>query len=155
MGNRDSRSNTEAKAPAAALVFGLGGLIPFLGLAGFVLLGPPSSRHDAMLTLAQYGAIIISFVGALHWGYAVRDDARGARAWMGYGWSVIPALLAWLALRFDTGIALRIQASALIVCVLVDRSVARELHLPNWLISLRYWLTGVGAACLLLASFAE
>ena len=154
VGISDSKSNAEAKAPAAALVFGLGGLLPFLGLTTFVLLGPPAARHDVMLALVHYGAIIVSFVGALHWGYSVRDDASGVRAWLGYGWSVIPALVAWLALQFDAGIALRILASALIVCVLVDRSVARELRLPNWLISLRYRLTAVGAVCLLLASFA-
>jgi Protein of unknown function (DUF3429) len=149
-----SRPGAKRGAPAAALVFGLGGLIPFVGLAGLALLGPPSSRADAILKLAHYGATIVSFVGALHWGYAVRDDARGAQAWIRYGWSVVPALVAWLALQFDAVTALRIQASMLVVCILVDRRFAHELGLPGWLMSLRYWLSAVGAACPLLASFA-
>jgi Protein of unknown function (DUF3429) len=96
MGNSDSRSSSAGDAtagdapasdaladtaPPAALVFGLGGLIPFIGLATLALFGSPAFRADAMLTLANYSATIVSFVGALHWGYAVRDDARGANAW--------------------------------------------------------------------------
>lgn len=154
MGNSDSRLVSAVVAPAAALGFGLGGLIPFVGLAGLALLGPPSTRQDTLLTLVHYGATILSFVGALHWGYAVRDNAQGPAAWIRYGWSVVPALVAWLALRFDASIALQIQASMLVVCILVDRGWARELRLPAWLILLRYGLTAVGAASLLLASFA-
>lgn len=154
MGNPASGSNFERNAPAAVLVFGLGGLVPFLGLAGLALLGPPSSRPDTLLTLAHYGATILSFVGALHWGYAVRDDARGATAWGRYGWSVVPALVAWLSLWFDAGTAVRLQALALVACVLIDRRLTQVLGLPNWLMRLRYLLTTVAAACLLLASLA-
>jgi Protein of unknown function (DUF3429) len=152
MGNAEVASNSQGTAPAAALVFGLGGLIPFLALAGLASFGPPSYRQDAMQTLAHYGATILSFVGALHWGYAVRDNVQGKPAWWRFGWSVLPALVAWIALRFDVAIGLRAQASMLVVCVLVDRSLAPSLHLPSWLMSLRYTLTAVATVCLLLAS---
>lgn len=149
---RDSR--TEDCASAAAIAFGLGGLIPFVGLAALSWFGPLSSRQDVMLMLAQYGAVIASFVGALHWGYAVRDEAQGSQAWFRYGWSVVPALVAWLSLQLEVASALRTQAVLLMVCVLVDRILARRLQLPDWLISLRYWLTAVGTVSVLAASFA-
>ena len=58
MGIRDSTAGPAA--PAAAMAFGLGGLIPFLGLAGLALVGPSSSGPTVMLMLAQYGAGIAS-----------------------------------------------------------------------------------------------
>jgi hypothetical protein len=35
--------------------------------------------------LLCYGVVILTFVGALHWGYAVKRDARGLGAWIQYG----------------------------------------------------------------------
>ena len=57
---------------------------------------------DAML---GYGAVILSFIGALHWGVAMcatgLDPAQRRRAFL---WSVAPALLAWLATVVDGAI---------------------------------------------------
>ena len=84
-------------APRRVALLGYGGLLPFIATAlGSVLDG----SHAPFWLDAQiaYGAVILSFVGALHWGFAMLaadlDDAeRDAR----YLWSVIPALLAWPA----------------------------------------------------------
>jgi Protein of unknown function (DUF3429) len=53
---------------------GYGGLLPFIGLA--VLIGVDA--HHATLwsdALVGYGAVILSFVGALHWGFAMSMPA--------------------------------------------------------------------------------
>ena len=77
---------------------GYGGLIPFLVLAPLSLL---DSHHGFTWSdaLFAYGAVILSFVCALHWGFAMAlpglDDARRVRTML---WSVVPSLMAWPAL---------------------------------------------------------
>ena len=80
-------------APAPVLVFSLGGLIPFVGLAALGMFVPGTLHLFGLTTLAQYGAVIVAFVGALQWGYAVVGQATSAHAWIRYGWSVLPALV--------------------------------------------------------------
>ena len=65
------------KVPAPALWLGLGGLLPFVGLALRAKLGSPEVHTTSLVALLQYGALIITFVGALHWGYAVAGVAAG------------------------------------------------------------------------------
>ena len=60
-----------------AWVFGLAGLIPFVGLAGIMAVGPAHWYAASQVLLSQYGALILSFVGALHWGYAVQQEVKG------------------------------------------------------------------------------
>ena len=78
-------------APSPAVVLGFGGLIPFVGLALLVAFVPLPWHAFWLGTLHYHGGLILSFVGALHWGYAVHSGVRGTRAWMEYGWSVLPA----------------------------------------------------------------
>jgi len=135
-----------------AWVFGLAGLIAFFGLAGLAITGPEQWRTVAQVLLTQYGALIVSFVGALHWGYAVQREARGGEAWARYGFSVLPALWALLALQFTLLTAMQMLAFALIVCLIADMVFYRWSPLPPWFFRLRLILTTGGAASLLLAS---
>ena len=141
-------------APRPVLAFGLGGLIPFVGLAALGVLAPAPLHLFWLTTLAEYGAVILAFVGALQWGYAVTSQMSGAQAWVRYGWSVLPALVGFLSLQFPVSAGLRVQAAALIVSVVVDRAFAASYATPAWLMPVRYLLTTVGAACLAVASFA-
>ena len=135
-----------------AWLFGLAGLIPFFALAGLAVAGPAQWRIVAQVLLTQYGALIVSFVGALHWGYAVQREAKGAEAWARYGFSVIPALWAMLALQFSLPTGMQMLAAALVVCLLADMAFYRWAPLPPWFFRLRLILTTGGAAALLLAS---
>jgi len=82
--------------------------LPFLVLGALVLLDPLQAK-TAIEVLISYGAVILSFLGAVHWGFALRDTAHpvngqplppatlGAeRQLLVFG--VIPALIGWLAL---------------------------------------------------------
>lgn len=60
----------ESSASAPALLIGMSGLIPFVGLAAMVGLGPPTWYVYWLAALSYYGAVILTFVGALHWAYA-------------------------------------------------------------------------------------
>ena len=141
-------------APAPVLAFGLGGLIPFVGLAALGMFLPGNLHLFWLTTLAQYGAVIVAFVGALQWGYAVTGQVPGAQAWIRFGWSVLPALVGCLSLQIPVWAGLRVQAGALIVSVAVDRAFAAKYAAPAWLMPVRYLLTAVGAACLFVASYA-
>lgn len=135
-----------------AWLLGLAGLIPFFGLAALGTIGPDLWRVVAQVLLTQYGALIVSFVGALQWGIAVQRDAQGIEAWARYGFSVLPALWALLALQFTLFTAMQMLAFALIGCLIADMVFYRWSPLPPWFFRLRLILTTGGAASLLLAS---
>jgi hypothetical protein len=91
-----------------AVLLTLAGAIPFLVLAAVVLLSPLESA-TAIEVLVSYGAVILSFTGAVHWGFALRDTAHpvngeplapavlGAeRQLLVFG--IIPAIIGWVAL---------------------------------------------------------
>ncbi|MBM4228291.1 MAG: DUF3429 domain-containing protein [Gammaproteobacteria bacterium] len=138
----------------AARLLGLSGLIPFVLPAFVIHLAPELGDLDWRSLQADYGAVILSFVGALHWGYALQSGISGPSAWLRYGWSVIPALLAWLALQCPPEIGLRLLAGGLVCAVLVDRGLLSAVSLPNWFMQLRYQLTTIAALSLLAASVA-
>jgi hypothetical protein len=140
-----------ARIPLPALMLGAGGLIPFMGGAALHIL-----THDPrwLPLLSGYGAVILSFVGALHWGYAVRDEPHGASAWWRYGWSVLPALMAWVCLMLAGTVQALALATGLIICLVVDEAFARSVCMPPWLMPLRRLLTAGGALSLLVAGVA-
>lgn len=135
-----------------ALGLGYGGLIPFVGLAlaAWVLDAPAHSRSlPALLVsfaLLAYGATILSFLGAIHWGFAMRD-ASGPTARL-LLWGVVPSLLGWLALLLSPVVGLCLLAAGLWVCYAVDRSVYPRFGLGAWL-PMRLLLTVVASvSCL-------
>lgn len=141
-----------ARAPAPAVLIGAAGLVPFVGLAALTAFVPASSAFSRE-ALLHYGAIILAFVGALHWGYAVRRAAHGISAWIQYGWSVVPALVAWATLQMPVSAGLRLQAAMLVACFAIDHALQRIDPSPRWLLRLRAVLTAVAATSLALASF--
>lgn len=129
---------------------GYGGLMPFLALAALASLDPhhPVVWSDA---LVGYGAVILSFVGALHWGVAMSvpdlDPVRRRRAFV---WSVVPALLAWPATLLAGTIAPLLLVVGFVLCFVQDKSLAGVAGLPVWYLPLRLRLTLVASSCLLL-----
>jgi hypothetical protein len=76
---------------------GYAGLIPFVACtAVLVFANDPIWRQIASDTMLNYAAVIASFLGAVHWGFAagVEDDTTVARL----RWGVMPALIAWVLL---------------------------------------------------------
>lgn len=142
-------------APAPVLAFGLGGLIPFVALTALGIFVPGTLHLFWLTTLTHYGAVILAFVGALQWGYAVTGQATGKQAWIRYGWSVLPALIGCLSLQFSVWSGLRLQAGTLILSIVVDRAFAAKSAAPTWLMPVRYLLTAVAVTCLLVASFTR
>jgi hypothetical protein len=129
---------TGSRLPRA---LGLAGVVPFiaLGLASHV----EWTHQDAVqFALISYGALILAFVGALQWGLAMRQS--GPLAARAYFWSVIPALIAWVALNFPPIGGVLILIVGLWTDYLQDRMTAPALQAPHWYTPLRLRLT-VGA----------
>ena len=56
------------RLPTLAVILGLGGLLPLIGCAMGVVTLRPLWVHVALFGLIGYGACILSFIGAVHWG---------------------------------------------------------------------------------------
>ena len=139
-------------APRSALILGLGGALPFVGLLAVAVLGSPDLHTTALLALLQYAALISTFVGALHWAWAASATPAPAGAALRYGWSVLPSLLAWGSLQLSLANGLRLQALVLVACVFADRWLLGPNGMPAWLRALRRILTLIAAGSVALAS---
>ncbi|MGE0724165.1 MAG: DUF3429 domain-containing protein [Alphaproteobacteria bacterium] len=134
--------------PRPALVLGGLGLIPFIaGAAGAWALDPDLAGLAIPLQFF-WACAALSFLGAVHWGLAIAAP-RGA-TWRRLGWSVMPALLAWLltALELEPvqmGLALVL---AYPVTLAVDVAATRKGWAPAWYPALRIPLTIVATLAL-------
>lgn len=130
------------RIPAAALIPGLLGLLPFWGLA---LATPLSTGLDpllALMALIMYGAIILSFVGALWWGIAIHAGPTAPRSAM-FIWSVVPALIGWVAILTTPAIGVRMLLAGLALQWILDGLLMRSAPtlIPGWVFRLRTMLT--------------
>ena len=132
--------------PVWAQWLGAAGLIPFAMLA--LALWWPALGYQGTIShaLASYGATIASFLGAIHWGLAMRSPP-GAGAGP-YLWGVMPSLLAWLALLLPPTWGLLALAVLLGLCLLVDERRYPHYQLQAWLPRRRRLTLVASLACL-------
>lgn len=136
--------------PSPALWLGLAGLIPFAATALLSWLLPAETRGLALFALAAYGMVILSFLGAVHWGFALRappEEARYAAPRLGLG--VVPALLAWAALLLPPVPGLGLLAAGILMTAAVESLAARRGLVPEAYVQLRWGLSLGAALCLL------
>lgn len=114
--------------------------MPFIFLA---LLIPLSLDYRLLFAIAlvNYGAVILSFVGALHWGFAmtVRDMSAEQRRDQ-FIWSVIPALIAWIATLLPMPLGCLLLVIGFVVHLRQDRQLLRVMSMPAWYMPMRLWL---------------
>lgn len=125
---------------------GYAGLLPFVALALAAWLAPPAYRAQAAHALLAYGATIASFLGAIHWGLAMREPLTPQPG--PFVWGVFPSLVAWVALLLPLSQGLVTLALLLGICLAVDRRSYPAYGLGEWL-TMRLHLTLVAAVCLL------
>jgi len=137
------------------------GLIPWLGYSGlmpFVFFGvlawvPQEAWHDfALHALGVYAAVILSFLGAVHWGLYLADPGHRAAGLPGPAWAVIPSVAAWGALLLPLSMALPLLAAMFPLVLLVDRASLSGRSTPGNYMAMRGYLT-LGAALTLIAGF--
>lgn len=129
---------------------GHAGLAPFVLLALLLWLVDIALHPFVALALAGWGAVVVSFLGGIHWGIGLRDaGTRPAATRFHLAWGVVPALLAWLAMVMPAYAGLPLLGLILVGCYLVDRQAWPDAGLGPWL-PLRLRLTVVATlSCLL------
>lgn len=143
------------RIPIPAAWLGGTGLVPFVALTAAAAIAGPEARAVLIEWLVRYGAVIVTFVGALHWGVLMRQpDAPPGEQWLHLGWSVVPALGAWVALGFGPQVALAVLIALFALQLVMDRRLVLAQNLVPWFLRLRIRLTAVavlslGAALLL------
>lgn len=128
------------KAPKPALYLGLSGLIPFLS-APLLMTATQSFYPEVAFAQMVYGACVVSFLGGARWGFAIPAGSPAKPNWMNLGNSVVPSLVAWLALLCKDNIT----EGALVVVMGLGLSLYYDLALlpgyPAWFKAMRTVLT--------------
>jgi Protein of unknown function (DUF3429) len=134
-----------------ARCLGFGGLVPFVGLAAELWVARPGAWPLASLALLAYGAVIVSFLGAIHWGLVMREAP--AQPLPSLVWGVVPSLLGWVAVLLAHAHGLVLIAALLWICFAVDRAVYPRYQLQAWL-PMRLQLTLVASLSCVAAAAA-
>lgn len=138
--------------PQAAAWLGGLGLIPFVAGALLVTTAGTSWASEG---LRYYAAAILAFMGGIQWGLAMMDRRTVDRPpilWARLSISVLPALVAWLALLLHGPYDLVAIAAAFSFLLYSDLQAVQQGWAPDWYRRLRIPLTSVVLACLLLAA---
>lgn len=139
--------------PRLAILLGYAGLAPFVSGALGIWVIPVGWRPFVLEALLDFAAVILAFMGAIHWGLAMRADASDERAQMQLGLSVLPPLFGWLAIAggMPMWLALPICLVAFVGLYYADLRAAKLGLAPRWYPSLRTPLTVIVTLSLLLA----
>jgi len=128
-----------------AKFLGYAGLVPFMAFSIGSWISLPYFS-DAVQILIAYAAIILAFMGAIHWGQAMSRTSQQHGKYF-YA-SVIPALTAWIALLLPETLALVVLVCGFIALYAYDRTVSISQAFPDWYIPMRKNLTLVVVLCL-------
>jgi len=140
--------------PSTALVLGLAGLIPFFGCALAATLFDGELAARSTLALAAYGAVILSFLGGVKWGVLV-NDKTSLKRWKPIVLSVIPSIIAWLALLLPAIAMLSVLAAGVVYQYFLDSESVHQTELPEWYGRLRLILTTGAVFSLLVGLIAQ
>jgi hypothetical protein len=127
-------------------------LLPFVAGAAGLWLADEPHRETLLALLRGYAAVILSFMGAIHWGLAMRPAAVGtAGPGRSMTLSVLPALLAWVALSLPPGAGLVAMGVGFAGVYWMDARAIAAGEAPPWYRRLRVPLTWVVLICLAVA----
>jgi hypothetical protein len=144
--------------PPLAILLGIAGLIPFLALGLGSVGADPVRALAAAEGLVGYGAVIMAFLGGVHWGFTLGEHdtlsgqtpARLVRARLVLG--VVPTLIGWAAILcgivgYPALSLLLLIAGFIGILVMEFRAEKRDL-LPGDYLALRTVLSAVTVAVL-------
>ncbi|KAL8798807.1 MAG: hypothetical protein Q9182_006379 [Xanthomendoza sp. 2 TL-2023] len=158
------------EVPREAFFVGLAGVIPYLATSastvylawdinhaamdgqGFLLSGESAELLLHILEPLQigYGAVIISFLGAIHWGleWAKYGGEHGYRR---YAYGVVAPAVAWPTLLLPVEYALISQFTAFTFLYFADARACVRGWTPHWYMTYRFVLTFVVGASIVIS----
>ncbi len=141
----------ERGLPLLAVALGVAGLVPFIIVGLVAIDSDPTHGQAAVLGLLSYGAVVLSFLGGVHWGFVLEGEREaGERHRLVLG--VLPALVGWAAVVVGllaypvVGLGILI-AGFLATAVMETRAHRLEL-VPRGYLVMRWALTVAGTAFL-------
>lgn len=152
------------RPPALAIVLGVAGLVPFAVCGLLAVTSGAETATRGLLALLAYGAVILAFLGGVHWGFALpagpdlpgpgpagtEQSARVQRARLALG--VLPSLVGWGALLLATlgwdDLGLLALIAGFIGTIVVEAQAHRSGLMPPGYIWLRWALTVGVLLCL-------
>ena len=134
--------NSDALMVKTAWILTLAGFVPFaaLAIAAFVLEIDDPYSGLAVEGLRTYGAVILSFLGGIRWGLALRHkDGEAPALTLAFG--VIPSLVGWFSLFLPLPHVFVVQAIAVLVMGAWDILAGRNGLYEPWFVRLRVFIT--------------
>ncbi|RBR26442.1 uncharacterized protein FIESC28_00736 [Fusarium coffeatum] len=159
---------TFTNVPRESRILGLAGTLPYLGTSlstvflawnlnkeiptgnafyDTIMVDHETAKH--FLNLLEplqlgYGAVIISFLGAIHWGleYAEKQPLR-ERTRFRYGMGLAASVVAWPTVMLPVEYALTTQFMAFVALYFADSRAATKGWAPRWYGSYRFLLTAM------------
>ncbi|NWQ79731.1 TMM69 protein, partial [Columbina picui] len=86
-------------SPKPALYLSLAGLIPFVSVP-LTMAIQGTYYPEAAFAQVMYGAVTVSFLGGMRWGFALPENSPAKPDWLNLANSTVPPLLACQALLF-------------------------------------------------------
>jgi hypothetical protein len=147
--------NRHFAARKTAHVLGFAGLIPFVCLSLGCWLVHPDWLPVLVSGQMAYGVAILAFLGGLHWGAALlSNDLSAERTKVALLWGVTPSLIGVGAAQLLIGIGFALITAAFVMVYLIDRRLYAWYRMPEWMLALRFKLTCVVVAALVLTFVA-
>lgn len=134
------------------IVYTLGylGLVPFVGLS--LLTGLEIKLFESQhFMLISYAAIILSFMGAIHWGTSMCINEKISVIMLVV--SVMLALLAWAALLLPAMYSYQLLIVSFSVLCIVDHYLLPIQHYQRWYLNMRVALTTIVVLCLVVSAY--
>lgn len=133
------------------------GLLPFI--LSSILVWVPEYHNFAIQSITLYAAVILTFIGGVHWGLAIQacktssanERDQNDRALRNqFIFSILPSLVAWLAVLIAQPYSLLIMAIGF-VTFWISEKILFSKALEPWYSTLRNHLTIVATLCIVMA----
>ena len=133
--------------PPHATALGYAGLIPFIACAlAMLTTGEPPLRHVAERLLIGYGAVILAFLGGVHWGLVLRQHSNRAAMMLAIG--IMPALAGVASTFMTFEMAVVVQVTLFGGFWFYENRVLGPGRVPAPYLALRRWLSLAAIAAL-------
>ena len=141
-----------ALIPSSARWLGLLGLVPFVTMTFEAVTDISAGADDARFGLRAYGAVILSFLGGIQWGLAIRNSDGNARTRQGLTpiltVSIVPSLIGWTGLVVEELLGFGLLIIGFVLVLISDVRAVNKGIAPRWYLRLRYPLTAIVISCL-------